>query len=139
MSISTNRNNNGGYSKVTSPKTNAGVKKSKILENSSIVISPPSSAKNSEFRAHFFKVLGAPKTKAKGISTSDIVSAVTAGYNTNISERKIMNNSGQIKFEKPNHEWLKFSDLSHNSSFTKLGVKENNAKRLAENAKISEK
>lgn len=58
----------------------------------------------------------------------------------NKSERRFMNNSGQIKFEKPNLEWLKFSDLSHNSSSSKLWVKENSTKPPpTSNTRVSEK
>ena len=139
MSINTNRNSNVIYSKISTPKANTVGRKWNGFENKSTVVSPPSSTKNSEPRTHFFNIPGTTKAKTKGMSTSEIVSAVTAGYDRNKADKNFMNNSGQIQFERPNADWLKYSELSHNSSASKIGVKEKSTKPSTSNTRGSEK
>lgn len=102
MSINTNRQSNGIYSKISTPKSNAIGRKLNGFENKSTIISPPSSTKNSEPRTHFFNFPGTTKAKAKGMSTSEIVSSGANCYDSKITEKNFMNNSCQIQFEKTN-------------------------------------
>lgn len=123
MSINTNRhanvsinipsNNRSGakchmLSKISTPKTNAVGRRYKGMDGSGPkIISPPSSTKNSEPRAHFFNFPGTTKARKKGMNTSEIISSMATGP-------AFKNN---------------FSNLSYNSSASKLGMKEKKNKK----------
>lgn len=107
-------------SKISTPKANAVGRRYNGFENKSTLVSPPSSTKHSEPRGHFFNF---PST-TKAMNTSEIVSSMATG-NVSKKDKNFKNMSGPIQFDKSHSGWQhNFSGLSHNSSSSKIGVKE---------------
>lgn len=142
MSINVSANNRSGakchmLSKISTPKANAIGRRYNGFENKSTLISPPSSTKNSEPRGHFFNFPGT--TKAKGLNTSEIVSAMATGH-VSKKDKNFKNMSGPIQFDKSTSGWQhNFSGLSHNSSASKVGGKELKTKTSTSNPRRGEK
>lgn len=127
-------------SKISTPKANAVGRKYKGFGDKSNLISPPSSTKHSEPRSHF-NFPGTTKARGNKMNVSDIVSAMAVGHVNKKKEANFKNLSGPIQFENPQSAWNNnFSGLSHNSSSSKIGVKDKKRSRPSQsNNRTSEK
>ena len=115
-------------SKISTPKASAIAKRYNGFENKSTLISPPSSTKNSVPRGRFFNFPGTTKSRKERdsdkINNSDFVSSMANGQ-VNKKDKNFKNMSGPIQFDKSYSGWQhNFSGLSHNSSSSKMGVKD---------------